>query len=119
MEPANQQSQPHEQPTPAQQVKADWRRLLDKLSYRGIVGNIPFIAFIALLGVVYISQNQSVIETQRELEKQQQILKELRWKWMDSKTKLMAAGTETEVIRSASALGLKPLMLPAYEVKQD
>ena len=117
MEPNNLNPQAHEQPTPAQQVKADWRRLLDKLSYRGIVGNIPFFAFIALLGVVYISQNQSVIETQRELEKQQQILKELRWKWMDSKTKLMAAGTEAGVIRSAAALGLKPLTLPAYEVK--
>ena len=119
MEPNNQQAAIHEQPTTAQQVKADWRRQLAKLSYRGIVGNIPFIAFIALLGVVYISQNQSVIETQRELEKQQQTLKELRWKWMDSKTKLMAAGTEAEVIRNAAALGLKPLMLPAYEVKED
>lgn len=108
-----------EQPTPAQQVKADWRRLLEKLSYRGIVGNIPFLAFIALLCVVYISQNQSVIETQRELEKQQLILKELRWKHIDAQTKLMAAGTEAEVIRNAGALGLKPLMLPAYEVKNN
>ena len=117
MEPNDQQSATPEQPTPAQQVKADWRRLLDRMSYRGIVGNIPFLAFIALLCVVYISSNQSVIETQRELEIKQKELKELKWKYMDTKSKLMAAGTEAEVIRRADAIGLKPLILPAYKVE--
>jgi len=105
--------------TPAQQVKADWRRLLERMSYRSVVGNLPFVAYIALLGVVYISTNQSVVDTQRELEEKQRVLKELRWKYMDSKSKLMAVSTEADVIRRASALGLKPLVLPAYQIKTE
>lgn len=103
-------------PTPVQRIRADWKALLAKVSYKGIVNNIPFFAFIALLGVVYISSNGNAVETQRKIEKQQQVLKELRWKYMDTKTRLMAAGVEADVIRKASIIGLKPLMLPAYKV---
>ncbi len=105
------------QKTPAQQIATDWRRLVDTLSYRGIVKSIPFLAYIALLCVVYISSNARDVEVQRELEKQQQVLKELTWAYKDTKTRLMAASTEARIINDAAALGLKPLMLPAYEVQ--
>ena len=102
--------------TPVQRIRNDWRSIVARVSYGAMVKNIPFFAFVALLGVVYISSNSSAIETQRAIEKQQVILKELRWKYMDAKTSLMSAGVEAEVIRRASTLGLKPLMLPAYRV---
>ena len=102
-----------------QRIRNDWKSLLDKMSYRGIVNNIPFLAFLALLCVLYINNSQRAIETQRELNKQNKVLKELRWKYMDIKSQLMNAGMESEVIRSAASLGLKPLMLPAYKVEAD
>ena len=102
--------------TPVQRIRNDWRAIVARISYSAIVKNIPFFAFVALLGVIYISSNSSAIETQRAIEKQQVILKELRWKYMDAKTSLMSAGVEAEVIRRASTIGLKPLMLPAYKV---
>lgn len=105
--------------TPVQRIRNDWKALLAKVSYKGIVNNIPFLVFVALLCVLYISHNQAAQETQRELEKQQQTLKELRWKYMDIKTRLMNAGMEAEVIRDAAAIGLKPLMLPAYRIEKD
>ena len=106
-----------EQISPAQNVRGDWKALVDKISYKGIVNNIPFIAFLVLLCVLYITNNQRTIETQRELNKKNAQLKELRWKYMDIKSQLMSAGMETEVIRNASVLGLKPMMLPAYRVE--
>ncbi len=115
-EPVNPEELQAAEPTPAQRIRADWRALVAKLSYRGIVNNIPFFAFVALLGVVYISSNGSAIDTLRTIEKRQQELKELRWRYMDAKTRLMATGVEADVIRRASAIGLKPLMLPAYKV---
>ena len=102
-----------------QRIRNDWKSLLDKMSYRGIVNNIPFLAFLALLCVLYINNSQRAIETQRELNKQNKVLKELRWKYMDIKSQLMNAGMESEVIRSAASLGLKPLLLPAYKVEAD
>lgn len=107
------------EPTPVQRIRNDWQALLAKVSYKGIVSNIPFLVFVALLCVLYISHNQAAQETQRELEKQQQSLKELRWKYMDIKTRLMNAGMEATVIRNAGNIGLKPLMLPAYKIEKD
>lgn len=38
---------------------------------------------------------------------------------MDIKTQVMYVKMETQVIRNASVLGLKPLMLPAYTIAED
>ncbi len=111
-----------ELPQSAEQLttaKLDWRSLLDKISYKGIVNNVPFLAFVVLLCVFYIANNHQAIETQRELDKQQRLLKELNWRNMDAKSKLMNAGMEAEIIRRGATIGMQPLMLPAYEIKID
>ena len=105
--------------SPAQRIRTDWKALMARLSYKGILNNVPYLAFIAFLCMIYIANNQRTVETQRELNKQQQILKELRWRYTDVKTKLMNAGMETEMIRSGAAIGLKPLVLPAYSITVD
>lgn len=108
-----------EQITPAQRVKNDWKVLVEKVSYKAIVNNIPYLAFVALLCVLYISNSRRAIEMQREQNAQNKALKELRWKYMDIKTQLMYAQMETQVIRSAANIGLKPMMMPAYKVTAD
>ena len=105
--------------TPAQRIRADWKALIAKVSYKGMVNNIPYVAFVALLCIIYIANNHRAVETQRELNKQQTILKELRWRRMDIQTRLMNAGMETEMIRRGEQMGLKPLMLPAYSIIID
>ena len=113
----DQNSQP-EVLTPAQRVRSDWRSLVEKVSYKAIVNNIPFLAFIALLCVLYISNSHRAIEMQRELNAQHKVLKELRWKYMDTKSQLMYVKTETQVIKNAENIGLKPSLLPAYKIKK-
>jgi len=108
-----------EQTVQAQHVRSDWRAVVEKLSYKGIVNNIPFLAFLVLLCVLYITNNQRNIEAQRVLNKKNEELKELRWRYMDIKSQLMNAGMETEIIRSAATIGLKPMMLPAYRIELD
>lgn len=105
--------------TPAQRIRADWKALVGKVTYRAMISNIPYVAFVALLCIIYIANNHRAVETQRELNKQQQVLKELRWRHMDIKTRLMNAGMETEMIRRGELMGLKPLMLPAYSIIVD
>ena len=103
--------------TPAQRVRSDWRSLVEKVSYKAIVNNIPFLAFIALLCVLYISNSHRAIEMQREINAQTKIRKELRWKYMDTKSQLMYVKTETQVIKGAENIGLKPSLLPAYKIE--
>lgn len=104
--------------TPAQRVRNDWRSLVEKASYNAIVNNIPFIAFIALLCVLYISNSHRAIEMQREINAQNKILKELRWKYMDVNSQLMYVKTETQMIKNAENIGLKPSLMPAYKIKK-
>ena len=92
---------------------------MEKVSYKGIVNNVPYLTFLVLLCVLYITNNQRTIETQRELNKKNEQLKELRWKYMDIKSQLMSAGMETQMIRNASSMGLKPTMFPAYRIDSD
>jgi cell division protein FtsL len=103
--------------TPAQQVRNDWRSLVEKLSYKAIVNNIPFLAFLVILCVVYISNSHRAIEIQREINAQNKMLKELRWKYMDMKSQLMYVKTETQVMKNAEKIGLKPSLLPAYKIE--
>ena len=105
--------------SPAQHVRNDWKSFVDKVSYRGIVSNIPFIAFLALLCMVYINNSHNAIQIQRDINTQGKILKELRWKYMDTKSQLMSKKMESQVIKDAAALGLKPLTLPAYKIEID
>ena len=109
-------SQPQDALTPAARVRNDWRSFVEKVSYKAIVNNIPFLAFVVLLCVLYISNSHRAIEMQRELNAQHKTLKELRWKYMDTKSQLMYVKTETQVIRSAEKIGLKPALLPAYKI---
>lgn len=97
--------------------KSDWRSLVAKVSYKAVVTNIPFLAFVVLLCVLYISNSQRAIDMQRELNKSNHELKELRWKYMDVKAQLMYVKTETEVMRNAGKMGLKPSLLPAYKIE--
>jgi preprotein translocase subunit SecY len=100
-------------------AKLDWRKVLDRISYKGIVRNVPYLAFIVLLGVFYIANNNAAIETQRELDKQQRLIKELNWRNMDAQSKLMNAGMEAEIIRKGAVIGMKPLMMPPNKIEID
>ena len=108
-----------QQLTPAQQVKSDWRALVDKISYKAIVNNIPYLSFLAVLCVFYITNNLRAVEMQREINNEKKTLKELRWKSMDVKSRLIKTKKETEVIYNAEKLELKPLALPAYKIEAD
>jgi hypothetical protein len=44
--------------TPVQRVRNDWKTLVEKVSYKAIVNNVPFLAFVALLCVLYINNTQ-------------------------------------------------------------
>lgn len=102
--------------TPAQRVRSDWRSLVEKVSYKAIVNNIPFLAFVVLLCMLYISNSHRAIEIQREINAKNDSLKELRWKYLDVKTQLIGVKSEKQVVRSAKNVGLVQTNMPAYKI---
>lgn len=96
-----------------------WQTALEHLSYKGIVGNVPFLLYAAVLVLLYISNSNHAVQVQKELNQQNVILKELRWKHMDIKSKLVNAGTEKDILRRGASVGLQPLRLPPYQLSVD
>lgn len=74
-EPKPLKQEQQEEVTPVQRVRNDWKTLVEKVSYKAIVSNVPYLAFVAVLCVLYINNTQRAVEMQRELTKQNKILK--------------------------------------------
>lgn len=108
-----------EQHEPEQRVRNDWKAVLGKFSYRAIVDNVPFLAFVAVLCVVYINNSKKAVDTQRELNALNDTLKELKWEYMHAKSQMMSAQMEIEVMKNAAEIGLKPMLVPAFTIVRD
>lgn len=119
MSDATKHNETGKQTVPSRRSRKKWQAALEKLSYKGIVGNVPFLLYVALLVVLYISNSNHAVQVQKELNQQNVILKELRWKHMDIKSKLVNAGTEKDVLRRGATIGLQPLRLPPYQISID
>lgn len=109
---------PQENTHTEEQAKRSWRELVDKISYNGIVRNIPFMLFIAILCTLYIANTSRAVSMMRELALKNKELKELRWQYLDVQSRLMKATSESELTLKAAALGLKPLDKPPFEIKK-
>lgn len=105
--------------TQHEDVRSDWKALLKMFSYTKLVDSVPFLSFVAALCVGYIAYNKSAVETQRSLNLMNDTLKELHWEYMDAKSQMMSAQMEIEVMKKSAALGLKPMMVPAFSLVTD
>ncbi|MFM1828798.1 MAG: hypothetical protein RL624_1039 [Bacteroidota bacterium] len=97
----------------------DWRSFIEKVSHQGLLKNMPFIIFLAMVSGLYIYSSQLAIDRQKKIDKLNQEIKELRWHYMDAKSKWMGELVETNIIQRSSRLGLKPLLQPAYVIEKD
>jgi hypothetical protein len=81
---------------------------------------MPFIIFIAFLGMVYIGNRHFTEKNIRNIDKLNKEVKEMRWDYKTLKADLMLRSTQTEVAKKVDTLGLKEpveppkkLMVPA------
>jgi hypothetical protein len=112
------QTAPEPAAIPAQGSKwANWKDLVERVSYQGIVRNMPYLMFVTLLCILYITNNNRAISLTRSINNKTKELKELRWRYMDVQSRLMYQTSETQLIPKAEAIGLKPLDKPAFEIK--
>lgn len=85
---------------------------------------MPFIIFIAFLGMVYIGNRHFTEKNIRNIDKLNKEVKEMRWDYKTLKADLMLRSTQTEVAKKVDTLGLKEpveppkkLMVPALKEK--
>lgn len=87
-----------------------------KLSSYLVARNLPFAAFIALLGLVYISNRHLAERTVRSIDQLSRDVKALSWDYKSLSAELMKLTTQTEIAKRADTLGLKERTEPPIKV---
>ncbi|EOR94136.1 hypothetical protein ADIARSV_2749 [Arcticibacter svalbardensis MN12-7] len=73
---------------------------------------MPFIIFIAFLGMMYIGNRHFAEKNIRQIDKLNKEVKELSWDYKTLKADLMLKSTQTEVANKVDTLGLKEPVEP-------
>ena len=82
---------------------------------------LPFVLFVAFLGMLYIGNRHMSEQTLRNIDKINKEVKELSWEYKSSKAELAFKSTLTEVAKRADTLGIKTAEQPPIKitVKED
>lgn len=89
------------------------------LAKKSVVNQLPFIIFIAVLGIIYIANRYHAEHLLRETVKMQEELDELRAESITVASELMFASRQSQVIKlvQENNLGLKEATIPPKRVK--
>ncbi|KAA8481907.1 hypothetical protein BDE36_4043 [Arcticibacter tournemirensis] len=77
---------------------------------------MPFIIFIAFLGMVYIGNRHFAEKNIREIDKLNKEVKELSWDFKSLKADLMLKSTQTEVAKRVDTFGLMEPVEPPKKI---
>ena len=86
------------------------------LTKQSVVTNLPYLAFLALIAMIYIANTYYAEKTFKEIEATKMELKELRYQYITTKSTLMFLSKQTELSKQAQKLGLKETMVPPYKI---
>lgn len=88
-----------------------------RLSSYLVARNLPFAAFVALLGLLYISNRHLAERTVRSIDRLGRDVKELSWDYKSLSSELMKLTTQTEIAKRADTLGLKERTEPPIKLE--
>jgi hypothetical protein len=88
----------------------------DLLSNRAVLSNLPFLIFLAILAMFYISNTYYTEKTFKQIEKIKNELKELRYQSISAKSKMLDVGKQTEIAKKVELLGIKGTTTPPYKI---
>lgn len=77
---------------------------------------LPFLCFLAFLGMVYIANSHFAVNNVRRIDKLNKEVKELRWEYKSLKADLMFKSKLTEVAKKVDTLGIKELVEPPKKI---
>jgi hypothetical protein len=83
-----------------------WQDAMSAIGNRGIVKNISFIMYCVMLALLYITIIHKSENRMRNLNEYSKTIRELTWQYKDERSKLMFLTKESELVKSASELGL-------------
>lgn len=86
------------------------------LSTSTAVSAVPYIAFLAFLGILYIGNRHYAENTIRQIDLLGREVKALNWEYKSLSAELMLKSTQSEVLKKVDTLGLKELVEPPKQL---
>jgi len=86
------------------------------ISKEAATNMLPFIIFLAFLGMIYIGNRHFAENNIRDIDKLSKQVKELSWDFKTLKADLMLKSTQTEVAKEVDTLGLKEPVEPPKKI---
>jgi hypothetical protein len=80
---------------------------------------LPFVLFLALLGMIYIGNRHLAEKNIRDIDKISKDVKELSWDYKTTKAELAYKSTLTEVAKRADTLGIKISVQPPQKITAE
>lgn len=88
------------------------------VSKEAVTEALPFVLFLAFLGMIYIGNRHNAENNIRKIDKLNKEVKELSWDFKTLKADLMFRSKQTEVVKKVdSVLGLKVPVEPPIKIK--
>ena len=84
--------------------------------HKTVIQNLPFIFFIATVGICYIANSHYAEKNVREIDQIEKQLNELRWEYMTTKSQLEYLSKQSEVATMVEPTGLKELREPPKKI---
>lgn len=88
-----------------------------KLSTYLVTKNLPFVAFLVFLTLLYISNRHLAERTVRQIDRVGKEVKELSWDYKSLSAELMKLTTQSEIAKRADTLGLKERTEPPIKLE--
>lgn len=88
-----------------------------RLSTYLVTKNLPFVAFLMFLALLYISNRHLAERTVRRIDRLGKEVKELSWDYKSLSAELMKLTTQTEIAKRADTLGLKERTEPPIKLE--
>jgi len=88
----------------------------DLLSKGAVLGNLPFLVFLAILALLYIANTYYAEKTFKEIEKTKNELKELRFQYITAKATLLYYSKQTEIAKRVEQMGISGTTKPPYKI---
>lgn len=86
------------------------------LTQQGFLRGLPFVIFLAFLAMIYIANIYVAESKKREIEKLNKELKELRFEYVITKSKLMHLSKQSQVARRMALRGVKESRTPPKKI---
>jgi hypothetical protein len=104
-----------EEGTREKPARFEWTRLFQ--GHRWLIGNIPFLLFLAMLTVVYIYNGHYAEKKIKDINRTASALKELQYEYKTLKSELMFMQKQSEVVRLAKPMGFTETTVPPVRLK--